>query len=129
MRPLFFAACALLVASTARASEFPMEAPVVPQAVPLAEPGRYRSNRSFDETIEFYERLFRRTGGVRWYNVINLPGIKAKHIESLRSKSDWEGINIYEYQNEVRLFVIVRDGTHDKPGQAKAGRSKSRDSQ
>jgi hypothetical protein len=125
MKTILVAACISAVSTIAAAAEFPIEAPIVPQAIALAELGRYRSNKSFDETAEFYERLFRRVGGVRWHNVINLPGIKAKHIESQRKQSDWEGINIYEYQNEVRIFVIPRA----KSGQDRPQRSKSRASQ
>ncbi|MFC1611954.1 hypothetical protein ACFL6C_13415 [Myxococcota bacterium] len=72
-------------------------------------PGRYRSSRSYDETLEYYKRLFRRTGGVRWHNIVNLPGIKARNIQSLRKKTDWEGINLYENGGEVRIFVMARE--------------------
>jgi hypothetical protein len=97
-----------LVALTLCATEF-LEAPVMKDAVPLDEPGRYRSSRSFDETLDYYQRVFNQAGGVRWRNVVNLPGIKAKHIESTRKKTKWEGINLYEYKGEVRLYVVPRD--------------------
>jgi hypothetical protein len=42
---------------------------------------------------------------------VTLPSIKAKHIECLRKKTRWEGINIYEKQGEVRIFVIPREGS------------------
>jgi len=90
-------------------TEVPIDAPIVPGAEPLEEPGRYRSNRSFDDTLDFYQRLFNQTGLVRTRSIVNLPGIKAKHIECLRKKTKWEGINVYEYKGEVRLFVIARE--------------------
>jgi hypothetical protein len=86
-----------------------MEAPLVPGAVALDEPGRYRSPRSFDDTLDFYSKLFNQGGVIRWRNIVNLPGIKAKHLECLRRKTRWEGINVYEYKGEVRLYVIARD--------------------
>jgi hypothetical protein len=89
------------------AQEF-VDAPVMKEAVPLEEPGRYRSPRSFDETLDYYQRVFQ-GGGVRWRNVVNLPGIKAKHVENLRKKAKWEGINIYEYKGEVRIYVVPRE--------------------
>jgi hypothetical protein len=89
-------------------AEPPLEAPLPPGAVALDESGRYRSPRSFDETLDFYQRLFNQ-GGVRWRSIVNLPGIRAKHIECLRKKTHWEGINIYEYKGEVRLFVVPRE--------------------
>jgi hypothetical protein len=86
----------------------PVEAPIPPYATPLSEPGRYECHKTFDETLDFYEKVFHSTGGVRWRNVVNLPGIKAKHIENLRKKAHWEGINVYEYKGKVRVFVIQR---------------------
>lgn len=98
----------ILVAQLA-AAELPTEAPVPAGSVPLAEHGRYRSARPYDDTLDFYRRIFAQTGGVRWRNIINVPGIKAKHVDSLRKKTNWEGINIYEKQGEVRIFVLPRD--------------------
>ncbi len=99
----------VVLAMSLGAAEAPVDAPIVPGAVALDEPGRYRVPRSFDETLDFYQRLFNQAGVVRWRNIVNLPGIRAKHIECLRKKTKWEGINIYEYKGEVRLYVIPRD--------------------
>ena len=40
--------------------------PIISGAEPLEEPGRYRSPRSFDETLDYYQRIFNQAGGVRW---------------------------------------------------------------
>ena len=93
----------------------------VPEAVALEEPGRYESPRSFDATIDFFKRAFRSTGGVRWRSVVNLPSIKAMHLQSVRKKSKWEGVNIYEHQGKVRYFVIPRPVT-TKPKKASTQR-------
>lgn len=98
------------------AAELPIEAPIVPESQALDEPGRYRSGRSYDESLDYYRRVFRRTGGVRWYNIINKPGIKAKHIQSLRKKTNWEGINVYEHRGQVRVFVIPRERSDGQSG-------------
>ena len=87
----------------------PLEAPLPKDAAALDEPGRYRTSRSFDETLDYYQRELRRVGGIRWNNVANLPGIKAKNITCVRKKTKWEGINIYETRGEVRLYVIPRE--------------------
>jgi hypothetical protein len=87
-----------------------VDAPLIKDAVPLDEPGRYRSPKSLEETFDYYQRLFATNGGgVRWRNIVNLPGIKAKHVESLKKKTKWEGINLYEYKGEVRIYVVPRD--------------------
>jgi len=102
-----------------------LDAPLTPGAIALAEPGRYQSTVSFDDTITFYKRAFRRAGGVRWRSIINLPGIKAMHLQSTKLDSPWEGINIYEKQGQVRLFVIKRDILPETP-KAKRRRRKRR---
>jgi hypothetical protein len=102
---VFLVAALLLPAVT----DPPMEAPLPRDAAPMDEPGRYRSSRSLDETLDFYQRELRRVPGIRWNNIVNLPGIKAKNITCLRKKTKWEGINIYETRGEVRLYVIPRE--------------------
>jgi hypothetical protein len=99
---------ALLTASLVFA-ELPVEAPIVPGSVPLEDPGRYRSRRSYQDTVLYYERVFRRVAGERWHNIVNLPGIKAKNVESRRSKTNWEYINIYETRGQVCIYVIPRE--------------------
>lgn len=86
-----------------------VEAPIVSGARALGEPGRYESAKSFDSTIEWYKRKFKTTGGVRWRSIVNLPSIKAKHLQSVRKRTNWAGINIYEHQGRVRLFVVPRE--------------------
>jgi hypothetical protein len=98
-----------LLGAAAAANDVPVDAPLPGAAVALEEKGRYKITRSYEETLDFYRRLFNQTGGVRWRNVVTLPSIKAKHIECLRKKTRWEGINIYEKQGEVRVFVIPRE--------------------
>jgi len=117
-----FLVAALLVAAT----DPPAEAPLPKEAVPLEALGRYHTARSFDETIDFYQREFRRVGGIRWNNIVNLPGIKAKNITCVRKKTKWEGINIYETRGEVFLYVIPREEEPvvDKKAAAKSDKKK-----
>ncbi len=102
-------AAAILIAAAAVTSELPVDAPIVPGATEMDETGRYVSPRSYTETLEFYTQSFKRTGGIQWHNIVNLPGIKAKNIESLRQKTNWEGINIYEIGGRAHIFVIKRE--------------------
>lgn len=89
--------------------ELPLEAPVPSGAQPLSDKGRYRSPRTYDDTLDFYRRSFAPMGGIKWRNIVSMPGIKAKHVESLRKKTHWEGINVYEKQGEVRIYIIPRE--------------------
>ncbi len=110
-KPVFVCVLALLSAlllPLAAQAEVPIKAPVATGASPLGEPGRYKVNRGFEDAVEYYKRMFKSEPGVRWYNIINQPGIRAKHLASLRKNTEWEGINIYERGGEVRLYVVPR---------------------
>lgn len=98
---------ALALMMMAAPSDF-MEAPLVPGHKAMSETGRYASPRSFDDTVKYYKDVFKRKGGVRWRGIINQTGIKAVHLQHLRKKSHWAGINIYEHKGKVRIFVIPR---------------------
>ncbi len=115
----------VLSALIASGVELPVQAPVIPDAQPLEETGRYDSPRSFDDTVEFYKRVFKHTGGqIRWRNIVNSPGIKAKHVQSLRTATAWEGINIYEKAGKVRIFVIARPPPPEKASAKKTTKTK-----
>lgn len=98
----------LLPLAPAARSELPTEAPLPPGASAAGEPGRYRSGRSYDETLDFYRRLFHQTGGVRWRNIVDQPDVRAKHVDSLRQRSRWEGLNVYEVRGEAFVYVLLR---------------------
>ena len=83
-------------------------APLVPNAEPTEELGRYTSPRTYEATLKFYQRYFQSKGGVRWNKIINNPIVKARNITSLRSSTKWEGINVYKEKGNVRIFVIPR---------------------
>lgn len=86
-----------------------LDAPLIEGAVPMQEPGRFESPRPYNDTLDYYKWFFRSRGGVRWRNIVNLPQVRAKHIESIRPKTKWQGLNIYEKQGKVRIFVVPRD--------------------
>ncbi len=65
----------LLCLHASLTAELPVDTPLVPGAYALKESGRYQSTRSYEETLDFYRRLFNQTGGVRWRNIVNLPGM------------------------------------------------------
>ena len=98
-----------LLTSTTLTEDPLTSAPLVPGAVPLEEQGRYESSRNFDDTVQYYYRKFRGTGLARWKNIVNLPTVRAKHLQSKQDKSKWLGINIYESEGKVRIYVIPRE--------------------
>ena len=110
----FFIILPLLLSGVAMAGELPTRAPLPEGARPLEEAGRYKVGMSYDTAVKYYKRRFRSTGGVRWFSIVSQPGIKAKHIKSRDRRTDWEGINIYEYKGEVKIYVIPRTPSDKK---------------
>ena len=84
------------------------QAPIVPKAKKLEETGRYESPKNFADTVKWYERSLKRQGGARWYSIINSPKVRARHAASRSRKTAWQGINIYEVDGHVRIFVIPK---------------------
>lgn len=86
------------------------------------EEDRYQSPRSWDKTIEYFQKYFRGWKGVRWHREVNLPTIKYVHIENTHEKGAWAGINIYELPGgKVRVYVLKRepkDDAKNKPAAA-----------
>ena len=64
---------------------------------------RYRVTSNYDETIKFfrYHKSYKRT------EIISQPGIRAINLQN-DGPGDWDSINIYEKDGEVRVFVIPR---------------------
>jgi hypothetical protein len=85
-----------------------LDAPIVPGAQALPEAGRYESRQSYEDTLDYYRRYFRSRGGVRWQSIVNRPEVRAKHLQNLSTGSTWSGINIYEHQGKVYVFVLPR---------------------
>jgi len=73
---------------------------------------RYRAPQGWDETLKFYKNMYPPVKYPR-RSIVNQPGIKAIHLANGEG-GDWEGLNIYELQGEVRIFVLARQKPADK---------------
>ncbi len=101
---------ALSWSGSAIAAEFPDERPPLPGgSVKGDEPHRYSTAATYNDVVEYYKRVFKNIGGVRWYTIINQPGVRAKHLRSLRSRSKWEGVNIAEYGGRTHVYILMRE--------------------
>lgn len=65
---------------------------------------RYRAPGDFEETIKFYRTVYP-PGQYPRKDIVNQPGVKAFHIVNPSGKI-FEGLNIYEANDEVRIFVV-----------------------
>ncbi|MCC6807949.1 MAG: hypothetical protein IT381_11035 [Deltaproteobacteria bacterium] len=112
---LFAATFSLLLLGAESEGERVYGAPIVPNARKI-EDARYVSPRNYDDTIEFYEKLYKGSGAIRFRAIINAPSVKAVHLQNLKpTPGNWVGINIYEINNQTRLFVVRGDGAKAEP--------------
>jgi hypothetical protein len=99
-------AALLLLPGLALAAEKAGGAIVPDDAAKIGE-NRYRSPRSYEETLKFYRGVY----GPRYSRrpIADTPSVKAVHIENPDAKpGQWEGLNVYELKNEARIFVLVK---------------------
>jgi hypothetical protein len=100
-RPLWAALAALWV--TAAGAETASGAQLPDGAQKVGE-NRYRAPRDFEETVKYYRTVY----PVQAYprkSIVNQPGVKAVHIVNPSGKN-FEGLNIYEANDEVRIYVV-----------------------
>ncbi len=108
-RPRYKAALAavfLALPGLAPAAEKVGGAIVPDDSVKVGE-NRFRSPRSYDETLKFY----RSTYGPRYIRrpIAETPAVKAVHIENPDARpGQWEGLNVYEVKSEARIFVLIK---------------------
>jgi len=80
---------------------------VVPDDSVKVGENRFRSSRSYEETLKFYRSVY----GPRYPRrpITDTPAVKAVHIENPDAKpGQWDGLNVYELKNETRIFVLLR---------------------
>ncbi len=82
------------------------------EAVKVGE-NRYRVKGDFKGTLKHYQAAYP-PGAYPRRHIVNQPGVKAVHIVNPSGKG-FEGINIYEANDEVRIYV-VRSTPEPKPG-------------
>jgi hypothetical protein len=76
-------------------------------AVQISE-DRFRLPESLEASLKWYKSVYRPEKYQRKL-VIDQQGVKAYHIDNPDPKGDWEGFNLYAYQNETRLYVLGRE--------------------
>jgi hypothetical protein len=99
-----------LAAPLARADVFKVHGVQLPNgAVRIGDDDRYRLQESYDAALKYYRSVYRPEKYPRKL-IVNQPGIKAIHISNPDPASEWEGFNLYVFQNETRLYILEREG-------------------
>jgi hypothetical protein len=76
----------------------------LPDSAQKVGENRYRAPGDFEETLKYYRTVY----PVQAYPrrpIVNQPGVKAVHIVNPSGKN-FEGLNIYEANDEVRIYVV-----------------------
>ncbi len=100
------AAVFLLLPGFALAAEKAGGAVVPDESVRIGE-NRFRSPRSYEETLKFYRAVY----GPRYTRrpIADTPSVKAVHIDNPDAKpGQWDGLNVYELKGETRIFVLLK---------------------
>ena len=95
---------AALLGSGLASAESELGAQLPDNARKVAE-HRYRSPNDYEGTLKYYKTVY----PVAHYPrkaIVNQPGVKAIHIVNSSGRGSWEGLNIYEANEEVRIYVV-----------------------
>jgi hypothetical protein len=76
----------------------------IPDGAQKVGENRYRAPANFEKTLEYYKVVYPANAYPR-RPIVNQPGVKALHITNPSGKN-FEGLNIYEVNDEVRLYVV-----------------------
>jgi hypothetical protein len=101
-----FAAFAALGASRPAVAAIKVHGAIVDDEYKAVGENRFRSKEDWEKTIRFFKSHYGGKPGYVWINIDTPPKVKAIHIENTHAGRTWEGINIYETNREIYVFVI-----------------------
>jgi hypothetical protein len=106
-RWLVSAALGLLVPGAARAEIF--DGVQFPDRTTKVGERRYRVPQDWENTLKYFKTAYPSTQFPRRI-IVNQPGVKAVHLTNPDGHGGWVGLNIYEANDEVRVFIVPPDG-------------------
>ena len=101
--PLWCIAGSLLIASALARGETVHGAQLPDGAQKVGE-NRYRATEDFEAVLKYYKTVYPTSAYPR-KPIVNRPEVKAVHITN-PSMKNFEGLNIYVANDEVRIYVI-----------------------
>ncbi len=75
---------------------------------------RYRVPQDWENTMKYFKTAYPSAQFPR-RTIVNQPGVKAIHLANPDGHGGWVGLNIYEANDEVRVYVVPPDGAAAKP--------------
>jgi hypothetical protein len=109
-RPLWVAAVALSV--TVAEAEV-VNGAQLPDGSRKVGENRYRAPGDFEDTLKYYRTVYP-AGTFSRKSIVNQPGVKAVHIVNPSGKN-FEGLNIYEANDEVRIYIVPAQPSAKQP--------------
>jgi hypothetical protein len=76
----------------------------LPDGAQKVAENRYRVEQDFDTTVKHYKAVYPPANYPRTM-IVNQPGVKAVHIANPSGKG-FEGLNIYQANEEVRIYIV-----------------------
>ena len=73
---------------------------------------RYRVPQDWESTLKYFKTVYPTATYLR-RSIVNQPGVRAVHITNPGGKG-WEGLNVYEANDEVRVYVVPPEGVSAK---------------
>ena len=87
-------------------------------AVEVGE-NRYRLKHAWDQAAKFYRKSYRHIKGIKKYDVISTPGVKAIHYRNMTKRGKWAGANISNIKGEVFVFCFPKEEPAGKKSKKK----------
>ena len=104
------AAAVLCIAGVAGAET--MDGVQLPDKASKVGERRYRVPQDWENTLKYFKTVYP-TATYPRRSIVNQPGVKAVHITNPGGKG-WEGLNVYEANDEVRVYVVPPAGVAAK---------------
>jgi len=115
------AAAVLLLAGVARAEI--LDGVQLPDKTSKVGERRYRVPQDWENTLKYFKTVYP-TATYPRRSIVNQPGVKAIHIANPSGKG-WAGLNVYEANDEVRVYVVPPEGVPAKAPKKKSTPKKS----
>ncbi len=68
--------------------------------------GQYRATRDWDRTLRSLAGVYYRKKTAVWRQMRTAPGVRGVYIHNIEPNQRWEGINVYEVDDQVFITVL-----------------------
>jgi len=112
--------CAVAMASASAWAGEPLNVhgALLPSDAQKVGENRYRTSDDWEALVKFYKPLYPAAQFPR-KNIYNQPGVKAIHIANPGGRL-FEGLNIYQANDEIRIYIVPTDAQLKKRAEGKA---------